>query len=164
MSWTKKKLVEHAYDELALSGYVFDLSPEEYAYAARKLESMIAMWGADGLPLPYALDASDEPDLDAESGLPLVATSAVYLGLAKIIAASKGKQLSPGTLAAAYEAKNALIGLEVGRNVGQQQQKAGMPLGAGRKSWGYYGSPFATEPDTDPLRIEGGGGLEFNGA
>jgi hypothetical protein len=165
MTWAKQRIVDQAYDELALSGYIFDLTPEEYAFAGRKLETMVAMWGADGISLPYSFDASEDPDLTAESGLSLSQLEAVYLGLAKRIAASKGKQLMPSTLTAAHEAKNALIAQEVQRNVGQMQQKSGMPMGAGWKSYGnIIGAPFSTPPDTSPVRLGEGGGMELNGA
>ena len=42
--WTKTLLIEEAFGELALAGYVYDLRPEEMQAAGRRLETMMATW------------------------------------------------------------------------------------------------------------------------
>ena len=61
MSWTKREIVEEAYGELALAGYVFDLDPEEEQAALRKLDTMMAVWDARGVRLGYPLASSPAP-------------------------------------------------------------------------------------------------------
>ena len=165
MAWTKRQLVEQAFDELALAAYVYDLTPEELQSALRRMDGMIAVWSAAGLTLPYALASSpDEASLDTDSGLPMIANEAVYLGLAVRTAASKGKVLSPSTKAAARGAYEALVSYVARQQAQEQQMPAGTPRGAGRKPWRNVTQPFLPQPDGSPLQLAGDGGLDFSGA
>ena len=110
MSWTKRQIITEAYAELALAGYNFDLQPEELQTALRKLDAMMATWAGRGVEVGYAFGASpDASDLDQDSGLPLVATEAVYLGLAVALAAGMGKTLPRSTTLNAKTAYDGLL-------------------------------------------------------
>lgn len=161
MTWTKGQFVDRAYEELALAGYEFDISPEEKQSGLSKLESLMATWSAQGMTLPYSF--SEDPNQNETSGLPLVANEAVYLALAQRIAASKGKSLNPSTQAAASEAKSSLLTWLMHQQVQEQQQPNGMPRGAGQKTWRSTQRPFYSEPDTNPLQTSGSGGLTLPG-
>jgi len=162
MGWTKRQLVEEAFGELALAGYDFDLQPEEMQAGLRRLDSMMATWLNLGLPLGYAISASqDDSDLDQDSGLQAIANEAVYMGLACRIAASKGKALPASTKINAKQAYDALV-LNIAKSQVQEQQlPSGTPQGQGRKPWRTV-NPYFLPPDTSPLR-SGGDGLNLTG-
>lgn len=164
MGWTKRQIVQQAFSELALASYDFDLSPEELQSALVKLDTMMATWGSQGLQLGYSLGLTpDASDLDADSGLPLEAVEAVYMGLAVRIAASKGKALPTSTKAVAKDTFDALVSRAASQDVQQQQFANGTPMGAGRKSWRTFTRPFVAVPNVDPLQIGTDGGLDFTG-
>ena len=161
--WTKTAIVEEAYAELALAGYVYDLQPEEMQAAGRRLETMMASWAASGRVVPYAFNATpDAIDLTADSGLPLSAVEAVYMTLAMRLAAGKGKAVSMTTKAAARAAVDALDGQIARRDIAQQQFRTGTPQGAGAKPWRNTRAPFLPTPTTGPLQQGEGGGLTFD--
>lgn len=164
MSWTKRQLIADAFGELALAGYDFDITDEEWAAANRKLNTMMATWLALGIQLGFHMSASaDGVDLDEPSGLPLYAVEAVYMKLATSIAASKGKILPASTLRNAKAAYDALISKLAADQVQQQQLPSGTPRGAGRKPWRTINQHFVPTPDTSPLQSAADGGLTFAG-
>jgi hypothetical protein len=160
MAWTKRKLIEQSFEELALASYVFDITDEELQSALNRLESLMATWLGMGLALPYMF--SDDGNLDASSGLPLLANEAVYLTLAQRIAASKGKSCPPSLSAAARAAYGALLSWSARQAVREQQQPNGMPRGAGQKSWRSTQRPYFNQPDASPVQLADDGGLSFN--
>lgn len=164
MGWTKRDIVGEAYAELALHGYVYDLEPEELAFAQRRLDTFMAAQTARGVHIGYAMQADPTADdLDADSGLPLWAVEPVYLKLAQRIAAGKGKALPPSANRAAADAWSALL-LKVSRDQMQEQQlAAGTPRGAGAKPWRKTYDPFLPRPDGSPLGIDASGGLDIIG-
>lgn len=160
MGWTKGDIVRQAYEELALAGYVYDLTDDELMSGLRRLDTMMATWISQGLRVPYAMSADPDGSALADpSGLPLVAVEAAYLGLAVRTSASKGKQLSPSTIGAARAAYDALITRQAIDDVRQQQLRSGVPAGAGHKS--STDRRFLRDPATDPLRPGADGGLDF---
>jgi hypothetical protein len=133
MSWTKRQIAEKAYGELALAGFVFDISPEEMQAAIVELDMLMASWEAIDINIGYAFGLTpDAADPDQDSALPLVAMSAVVKTLAVNIAASKGKQLAPSTKAATRAAYNALLSW-VGKRQVEQQRSRQLPVGAGNR-------------------------------
>ena len=163
MTWTKRMIVEQAFDELALAGYIFDLTPDELQSCRRRLDTMIAAWAGNGVQLSYAYSDGANA-LEQESGLPMVDLEAVYLNLAVRTAASKGKILSTSTKAAARAAYDALVSRKAREEVQEQQLRNGTPRGAGWKNFRGSNLPFTTVPDTSPIQIGEGGGLDLTGA
>jgi hypothetical protein len=163
MSWTKGDIVRQAYEELAIAGYVYDLTDDELLAGLRRLDTMMATWASQGLRVSYTANAApDGSQLTDASGLPLAAVEAVYLGLAVRLAASKGKQLAASTKTTAKAAFDALLARQAAEDVREQQTRSGVPAGAGNKSLGTLRPhPYLTNPDTDPLRISSGGGLDL---
>jgi hypothetical protein len=158
--WTKRQLIEQAYDELALAGYVFDLTPEELQSALRLLDGMMAGWEGKGVRLGYALPATpDASDLDQLSGLPDRANEAVWANLAMRRAAGMGKTLMPSTLRLAREGYAALlVPLAQPRT---QQLPSTLPVGAGNRTYGFPYRRFFPPPTTDPLPVEHGTDLDL---
>lgn len=165
MSWTKGAIVRKAFAELALAGYVYDLDPEEIADALDSLDLLMAEWHSQGLRIAYNMgggpDASDETD---ESGLPLVAVSAVYLALAVRISSGKGKALTAATMRAAKASWDALVSRQASNDVTEQQFPSNVPRGAGSKPWRTVNRPFMPVPKTTPLLNDTDGGLDFAGS
>lgn len=160
MSWTKQQLIEEAFSELALAGYVFDLSPEEMQTALRRLDSMLATWNGKGIRLGYPLPSSaDGSNLDDDSNLPDAAIEAVYLNLAVRLAPSYGKQLSQDTRNSAKAAYDVLMSRAA--MPPQVQFPSTLPVGAGNKSWRTTDNPFMPTP-CDPILAGEDGPIEFN--
>ena len=151
MSLTKRKIILMSYDELALAGFVYDLSPDELESARRKLDAMVAMIIGSGISLPYLLPATqDGSDLDQPSLLPDWATQAIYLMLAKRISPSFGKTMSDETKSDLIDSYAAMVKQAVGRPP-HRHFPSTLPLGAGnRRSWygGVYGRNFFPIPES----------------
>ena len=140
--WTKKQLIEQAFDELALAGFVYDLDPDHLESALRRLDTMMARWATLGISIGYLLPASpDDSDIGDDSGLPDTAVEAVYLNLAVKMAASRGKMLTPETKANAKQGYEQLLGVAVRAAARPSPMPNTMPRGAGNKPW-RTGAPF----------------------
>lgn len=157
MGWLKGELVDEAFGEIALQGYVFDVGPEARESGLRRLDAMMAQWNAKGIRLGYALPSSPSAsDIDAESGIPDSAYEAVFMNLAVRIAAGFGKTLPPQTLTIARDALETLMSRAAFPP--EQQLPNTLPRGAGNKPWRTNNSPFMPTP-VDPLLGEQGGDL-----
>lgn len=163
MSWTKRQLAEEAFAELALAGYTFDLTPEEIMTAIRRMDSMMATWGATaGIRVGY--NATVDPlssDPDQESGIPDWCNEAVYLNLAIRLCGAFGKPLPRTTAATAREAYDSVLSLCSSR-IPEMQPMANTPAGAGWK-YGRRGYGPFLRPPVDRLTTGEDGLLEFNG-
>jgi hypothetical protein len=156
--WTKQQIIEQAFDELALAGYVYDLDPDQLESALRRLDTMMAQWSAVGIAIGYLLPSSpDDSDIASDSGIPDTAVEAVYMSLAVKLAASRGKTLTPQTLSAAGTGYSRLLGDAARAAARQQPMPNTMPRGAGNKPWRGC-SPFFPGPadtldtaDGDPI-------------
>lgn len=156
--WTKRQLIDEAYSELALAGYVFDISPEEQQTALRRLDTMMATWEAKGIRVGYAFPAGpDDSDLDQASGLPDSAVETVFLNLAIRRAPGMGKQISSDTRKAARDGYDTL--LWAAARPQEQQLPNTMPVGAGNRAWRGNRRPFFPTPCDDTLGITQGGDL-----
>lgn len=146
MSYTKRQLIEMAYEEIGYASYVYDLQPEQLQSALRRLDGMMALWNAKGLRLGYPIPSSpQDSDLDEDSLLPDSANMAVYQNLAIALAPTVGKTLAVETVAMAKLGYNTLLGRAC--MPPEMQFPATMPCGAGAKS---YDSPFISQPG-DPI-------------
>jgi hypothetical protein len=160
VGWTKRQIVDEAFGELALQGYVFDVTPEEQQTALRRLDTMMATWEARGVRVGYAFPSSpDTSDLDTDSGLPDRAVETTYLNLAIRIATGFGKTPASATRLAASEGYDAL--LWAAAQPQQQQLPNTLPRGAGNKPWRTANQPFFQTPNEDPLPTSRGGDLDF---
>lgn len=158
--WTKRQIVEEAYSELALAGYVFDLSPEELQTALRRLDAMMATWEAKGVRVGYAFASGPTTvSLDTPAGLPDSAVETIFLNLAMRLAPGNGKQISPETKRAARDGYDTL--LLAAAQPQEQQQPSTMPRGAGNRVWRGSQSPYYPAPDSNPLGITPGDDLSI---
>ena len=160
MAYTKRDIIEQAFEEIGLASYVFDLQPQQLNSALRRLDMMMGTWNAKGLRLAYPLPTSpSDSDLDQEIGVPDSAFEAMYLNLAIRISSGFGKVVSPDTKAAAKRAYNEVVANSA-QPVEMQLGNETIPAGAGNKGWRYYNNPFLREPQ-DPLTVGSDGILDL---
>lgn len=153
--WTKQQIIESAFEELALAGYVYDLAPELLEGALKKLDTMMAAWGAMGISLGYLLPANpDDSNLDDATGIPDSAVEAVYMNLAVKLAASRGKTLTAATLLRAKQGYDRLLGDAARAAARAVPMPNTMPVGAGNKPW-RSGRTFFPGP-ADTLQTDSG--------
>lgn len=163
MAWTKRLLVEMAFEELAKAAYVFDLTPEEINSGVLRLDSMMATWEVAGIRVGYyRTEDPGNADPDQDSGLPDEANEAVYLNLAIRLASSIGKAIPLTTTAPAKQAYDLLLGRCLAENVLPMQMRGNLPAGAGWKLRNGWRGPFVTPP-VDVLTTGPDGDLSFNG-
>lgn len=104
MPWTNEDIIKEAFAEIGLGAVAYSLQPEDIQTALRRMNLMLAEWGADGIDVGYtAVDTPDADDFDEDSEINTDAVRAVILNLAIEIAPNYGKQVSTRTL---IEAKN----------------------------------------------------------
>lgn len=162
MAWSKRLLVSMAFDDLALAGYVFDLTPEEMQAAVLRMDAMMALWGIKGVRIGYNATLNpDSADLDQDSGIPDWANEAVYKGLATRTATSFGKAIAPSLAVAAKQAYDAMAGF-IAANPPQMQLRGNLPAGAGWKLQNNVRGPFI-QPPVDRLTAGPDSTLDFNG-
>lgn len=155
MSWTKRQIIQQAFDEIGLAPYVFDLTADQLESALRRLDSMIALWDSKGIRLGYPLPNSPQnSDLDSETNMPDIAVEAAFLQLAVRIAPSYGKAVSIETKATAKQAYDSL--LVQFATPPEMQIPAGYPAGAGYKTEDYQ---FTTRDE--PIHIGGDSVLDL---
>ena len=109
MAWTKRQLIEQAFEEIGYATYVYDLEPQRIEHALYRMDSMVAQWNGKGIVLPYPLKSEQGGDLDDDSGLPDWAYEAVYTKLAIQLASTIGKTVSPELRQTARSAYKALL-------------------------------------------------------
>ena len=161
--YTKRQLIDAAFEELAMAGYVFDIDPDEQLSALRRLDAMMATWGGPGIGIRIGYNATFDPksaDPDQESGIPDWANEAVYLNLAIRIASGYGKTVPRSTTAPAKAAYDALLSA-VSSHIPQVQPMGNLPIGAGYKRR-FAPYPFVQQP-TERLTTGEDGLLDFNG-
>lgn len=151
MSWTKKNLIDQAFEEIGLAAYVYDLTPEQYQSALRRLDAIVATLEAKGIRLGYPLpSAPNSSSLTVETNVPDTAAEALFTMLAIRIAPQFGKTVSMETKQVARASYLSLLQKAVG--VPNERQLQGtLPRGAGNKPW-RYDTVYVDQPD-DPLAV-----------
>lgn len=146
MTWTKRDIIGQAFAEIGLASYTFDLQPEQWEGALRRLDAMIAQWENKGIRLAWPLPVSyANSSLDEDSNAPDTALEALYLNLAKRLAPGYGKTLSPDSKSLASEAYKTLLA-QAAQPVPMQIDNMAIPAGAGWKYWRGTVDPFLNPP------------------
>lgn len=95
---TKQTIVNMAFEEIGLSSYEFDATPEEQFSALRRLDALMAQWQVSGLDLGYnfpsAIGAGNPND---PANIPDLSVNAVAISLALRIMPAIGKTMSAET-------------------------------------------------------------------
>ena len=148
--WTKRQIIEQAFEEIGLASYVFDLTADQLESALRRLDLMVASWQARNIQIGYPLPASPEnSNIDEEIQTSLNNNEALVLNLAVRLAPAYGKSLSPDTKATAKLLYDQLL-IEAAMPYEQQFMRT-LPLGAGFKRTDQV---FVNVPDLNPLIVE----------
>lgn len=159
MGYSKRQFVAAAFEEIGLASYAFDLQPQQFESALRRLDAMMASWNALGIRLGYPLPSSPQfSDLDAQSEVPDSANEAIITNLAIKLAPGYGKQVMPETKSTAKETYNTLLSRAAVPMA--QQLPSTMPSGAGNKPWRVYDDPFL-RPPVDPVLAGQDGPIQF---
>jgi hypothetical protein len=159
MGYSKRQFVAAAFEEIGLASYAFDLQPQQFESALRRLDAQMASWNALGIRLGYPLPSSPQfSDIDAESEVPDSANEAIITNLAIKLAPGYGKQVMPETKATAKETYNTLLSRAAVPM--EQQLPSTMPSGAGNKPWRVYDDPFL-RPPVDPVLAGQDGPIQF---
>lgn len=142
-STTKKRaIIELAYEEISLSEYEFDTTPEEMASGLRKLDALMAELNGPGnaLIIPYNFPPGiGQGDLDDESYIPDFGVAAIAIQLAVRIAPAIGKTMSAESRRTLQYGMNALRAATA--YIPDRQLPAGTIRGAGAKPWATW-RPF----------------------
>ena len=148
--WTKKQIIEQAFEEIGLASYVFDLTADQLQSALRRLDLMVASWQARNIQIGYPLPVSpNNSNIDEEIQTSLNNNEALVLNLAVRLAPSYGKSLSPDTKANAKLLYDQLL-IEAAMPYEQQFVRT-LPLGAGYKRTDQI---FVNVPNLNPLVVE----------
>ena len=150
MGYTKREIIDLAFQEIGLAAYVFDLQPQQIEGALRRLDTMMATWNGKGIRLGYPLPSSpgnSDPDQDCD--VPDDAFEAMGLNLAVRIAPGYGKTVSPDTKSVAKTAYNQLMA-QSAKPIEMQLDRFSIPAGAGNKTWRESRDPFLLQ-EADPL-------------
>lgn len=154
MSWTKRQFVEAAFEEIGISGYNFDVSPEMQQVALKRLDAMMASWNARGVRTSYPIPSNPTTsDLDENSTVPDSANEAIFKNLAIRIAPVFGRQISPDLKQAAQYAFNAMMSKLA--EIPEMQFNQTIPAGQGNK-WRRNYSPMLLRAE-DQLNSEESG-------
>lgn len=137
---TRRDIIIQAYGELGLAEYNFDLSPEEWATARRRLDSMMAQWETL-VSIGYLMPSDpDDSDLDDDTNLPQGTVDAVALNLALQLAPGLGKTPAIETKIAAKDGKNRVLAQFA--VIPQKQYSGNLPVGSGNKPLPGYNGYF----------------------
>ena len=148
MSWTKKQLINAAFEEIGIGSYQFDIQPEMYSIALNRLDSMIANWFSLGVNFNYTVPTNQaDSDINAQSGVPDFAYEAIYQNLALKLSPVFGKQVSPELKQAAFLAFKNLLNKTP--DIPQMQLNNTIPAGAGNKLLRAYWTTLSS-PETRP--------------
>jgi len=147
MSWTKREIVQNAFEEVGLASYAFDLQPEQMQAGLRRLDNMMATWNSRGLRIGYPLtDSPAGSDLDQDATVTDEAIEAIVSNLAVRLAPMMGKTVSPDTKATARSSYMALLSR---RSTIPERliDINSVPAGQGTKYWRFNGDPFLSQED-----------------
>jgi hypothetical protein len=149
MGWTKRQIIEQAFEEIGLASYVYDLSADQLESALRRLDMMVASWHSKNIEIGYPLTTSPQnSNIDEETQTSLNSNEALALNLAVRLAPSYGKTLAPETKVAAKALYDQLL-VDAAAPIEQQYVKT-LPLGAGYKRTERV---FVDTPNLNPLQV-----------
>lgn len=126
---SKQDIIQLAYEECGQAGYEFELTPEEYQSALRRMDAMLSEWIGLGVDLGYNFpNNGTHGSPEEESGIPDAALNAVATQLARRIAPSIGKTLSSeanGAMAMAWTLLRSNYTVIPTRQLGRQTPRGG---------------------------------------
>lgn len=114
---TKKELINLAFEEIGIASYNFDIQPEQYISALKRLDSLISVWQSKGLELDYlSSDPINGASLEDEAILSDLAIKPAYSNLALDLCPMFGKTPSMINIKNASQSYKALVAANVSTN------------------------------------------------
>lgn len=135
MTWSKREIIKGAFEEIGLGAFQYDLHPEDYQTALRRLNALVSEWSGAGAQTGYAgNNTPSTDDLDNDSNLPPDAVRGVICGLACDLAPGYGKQPTVKTMTAAQNGRNLMLAKSASDSIPRKQKNNyTVPAGAGHK-------------------------------
>lgn len=128
---TKKEIINLAFEEIGIAYYTFDIQPEQYISALKRLDSMMSNWKAKGLESNYIISSPiSGSSLEDDAILNEGAIMPVYTNLALELCSMFGKTPSVVNLKNANSSYKNLINLNT---IDTQTISDKIILGAGYK-------------------------------
>ena len=157
MSWTKRQIIEQAFEEIGLASYIFDMTADQFQSALRRLDLMVSSWLAKNIRISFPVPTSPQnSEIDQEIDTPIQVNEALILNLAVRLAPAYGKALAPETKIQAKLLYDQLL-VEAAAPIEQQYVKT-LPLGAGYKRTERV---FVDYPNLNPIAVEDNGQALF---
>lgn len=157
MSWTKRQIIEQAFEEIGLASYIFDMTADQFQSALRRLDLMVYSWYQRNIRIGFPLPGNPgDSHIEQQVDTPGTANEALVLNLAVRLAPSYGKQLAPETKATAKALYEQL--LTDAAQPYEMQYPRTMPIGAGFKRTDRV---FVDVPDLNPIQVEPNGEALF---
>lgn len=150
MGWTKRQIIEQAFEEIGLASYIFDLTSDQLESALRRLDLMVYSWYQRNIRIGFPLPVSpNDSNIEQQVDVPGTANEAIVLNLAVRLAPSYGKTLAPETKATAKALYEQLL-TDAAQPYEMQYEKT-LPLGAGYKRTERV---FVDAPNLNPIQVE----------
>lgn len=157
--WTKRQLIDAAFTELAMQGYVVDLDQEDITKAMNSMDAMLGVWEGKGIYLNYRMASSPEQtDPDQIAGVPAFANEPIYTNMALRLCSRYGKIASAELKMTARSAYRDLLAKCAAMPT--IQYNSILPVGAGNKPYRGISGPEYFQPVT-PLTTGGDSELDF---
>jgi hypothetical protein len=110
MATTKGDLARRALSKLSVTGWDYEIDPEELKSACVSLEDMMAQWDANGIKVGYSFaEFPDAVEVSSPANVPDIAYKAIVYALAIEIADSYGKQVTAAIQAGASSGMSSLL-------------------------------------------------------
>lgn len=160
MATTKSDIVASALNKLAVTGFDYEIDPEELKAGVVALEYLMADWDARGIKIGYRFAADPETaNISDPCGLPDIGYRAVVYQLAIDLADTYGKQVTQSIAAGANSAMTSL--LSAIQFIPEMQYPNRMPRGSGNTlRWNRWNRFYR---QTDTLDADNAGPIDTNG-
>jgi len=157
MSWTKRQIVNQAFNELGYASFAYTLSDAQLLVAKYQLDALVGEWNAYGIEMSYPLSDTQNNDLDDDSNIPDWAISAIYKNLAVRLAPSIGKQAPNDLRIAARDGYKAVLRRQSFPR--ERQFPETLPYGAGNRPW-IFGQNYFPTPSSPEEIFQGDGTMD----
>lgn len=164
MARTKGDTVRAALAKIGVTGYGYEIAPDELRDGLICLENLMAAWDSTGIKIGYRFaDTPETAQSESDSGLPDIAYRAVDNNLACELADLFGKQVSQLVAGSAAAGMSQLLAAVV--YIPEMQYPGRMPRGSGNTlrntRWTrYYRDQSLLEADNaGPISTTGNGDL-----
>lgn len=155
MGWTKRELIEQAYNLIGMGSNAYTMTPEDYLSGCILMDSLVASWEPKfSMGYPMA-DSPRQLNLDAEIKGPPSAPSAIFTNLAILLAPTIGKSVGVEIIRNAESTFEALLASLV--TLEPRSIYDGLPSGEGNKPWRRR---CVAEQETID-RVHGGDAIKF---